>query len=257
VPLIGFGQTPQRLLNQELIEKGTEKEPIYYHHGKLFTGVSFDVYENGQLMIEINYKRGKVHGLYQSWHENGNKRINRNYKEGKIDGLCQIWDKDGLLIYENNFKNGKLEIKNYTGLTLNEVKKEIGYPFVKFIVVDSVFTDSVPKGIVFNQELLEGTFIEEGRLIYITMSRKYQQTFLLHDVYNKSEREAINQLGSYFELEIKRGKNCNPSASVVTMLKVGKKEVFPGDKLIKGTKITVYINNVDRPDKSQPVDEDF
>jgi antitoxin component YwqK of YwqJK toxin-antitoxin module len=36
-----------------------------YYEGVLFNGIGFDVYKNGQLKGEVNYKNGKRDGLYK------------------------------------------------------------------------------------------------------------------------------------------------------------------------------------------------
>ena len=48
-----------------------------------YTGKSFKLNKNGLKWQETNFKDGKEHGLYVSWHENGQKRSERNWKEGK------------------------------------------------------------------------------------------------------------------------------------------------------------------------------
>ncbi|MDA9237239.1 hypothetical protein N9O99_02135 [Schleiferiaceae bacterium] len=79
-------EAPIRLLKDELIKKGTKESPIMYFEGKPFTGVAFDVYEDGQLEWEANYKAGKEDGLWSSWDDNGVLIFN-----GKsIDGIVSL-----------------------------------------------------------------------------------------------------------------------------------------------------------------------
>tara|TARA_B100001029_G_scaffold95646_1_gene78542 strand:+ start:1052 stop:1873 length:822 start_codon:yes stop_codon:yes gene_type:complete len=155
--------------------------------------------------------------------------------------LCFFWLTFQPFLNWYTLNGQEFKLKDYYGLTVEEASnqfKEIG---LKYEVLDSVFTDSVPKGSIYNQNPKPGTLIKQGRLIYFTVNRTTFQKFIIPDVYNKSEREAINQLSSHFELNIKRGQNYSSEASVVTMLKVGNHEVFPGQELIQGTEITVYF----------------
>ena len=102
-------EAPVRLLYDELINKGTNDKPTMYFEGKLFTGVGFDVYDNGDLVWEANYEDGKLDGLYQSWYDNGQLFFEVNYKDGYEDGLAQYWYSDGGLDKEEPFKDGKLD----------------------------------------------------------------------------------------------------------------------------------------------------
>ena len=100
-------EAPIRLLVDELINKGTKESPIMYFEGKLFTGVAFDVYSEGQLKFEGTYKDGKEDGLYQYWYENGQLRFKVTSKDGKEDGLFQYWYENGQLKFERTYKDGK------------------------------------------------------------------------------------------------------------------------------------------------------
>ena len=99
--------SPDRVLIDELTIKGTDDKPMIYFEGKAFTGVAFDVYENGQLAREINFKDGKQDGLAQEWHSNGQLYYAINFKDGKEDGLAQEWYDNGQLHREINLKDGK------------------------------------------------------------------------------------------------------------------------------------------------------
>ena len=54
-----FGCGEKRVLIDELTNIGTKKSPIMFYEGEVFNGVGFDVWENGQLQLEGNYKDGK------------------------------------------------------------------------------------------------------------------------------------------------------------------------------------------------------
>ena len=53
-----------------------------YFEGKPFTGVGFDVYSNGLMMFEANYKNGKLDGLDKGWYEDGRLEYSFNWKDG-------------------------------------------------------------------------------------------------------------------------------------------------------------------------------
>ena len=80
-------------------------ERVYYE-GKLFSGIVFKEYENGQLEYEGNYKDGKEDGLGKRWYESGQLMFEMNYKDGKRDGIIKHWLENGKLGGEQVFKNG-------------------------------------------------------------------------------------------------------------------------------------------------------
>ncbi len=61
----------ERVLYDELTNKGSEESPIMYFEGKLFTGEGCYVYENGQIGFALGYKNGERDGLAKYWYENG------------------------------------------------------------------------------------------------------------------------------------------------------------------------------------------
>ncbi|MGY8989611.1 MAG: PASTA domain-containing protein, partial [Flavobacteriales bacterium] len=101
-------------------------------------------------------------------------------------------------------------------LTIEEASIELEQLGLEYQVSDSVFTDSVPKGAIFTQNPIPGTFVKEGRLIYFTVNHNSSQKFEIPDVYNKSEREAINQLKLHFKLAFVKSENYSPVSSVIT-----------------------------------------
>lgn len=143
----------KRVLVDELIKKGE----VYYYESKIFNGIMFDVYdngdlkeevnykdgiknglskrwyyENGQLRYETNYKDGKHHGLFKWWYDNGQLKEEVNYKDGKVDGLGKYWFGNGQLSWEINLKDGKFISEKCWDRKGNEIecksqKKNMGY----------------------------------------------------------------------------------------------------------------------------------
>jgi len=160
---------------------------------------------------------------------------------GSIVTLFLFWLTIQPLMKSYTLNGEEFELKDFYSLTIEEASSELEQLGLKYQILDFVFTDSVPKGAIFTQNPIPGTFVKEGRLIYFTVNHNSSQKFEIPDVYNKSEREAANQLRSYFKLEFVKSENYSSINSVVTMIKVGNHEVFPGQKLIAGTTITVYF----------------
>jgi antitoxin component YwqK of YwqJK toxin-antitoxin module len=85
------------------------REKIYYLKGSNapYTGKSFLFHENGKKSGEINYKDGKIDGLWVFWHKNGHKSQEINWKDGKKEGLQAGWHANGQKRNEVNWKDGK------------------------------------------------------------------------------------------------------------------------------------------------------
>ena len=71
VSVLLIGCSEKRVLEDLLINKGNDTESLMYYESELFNGISFNVYENGQLKNEKTYKDGKLDGSYKEWFENG------------------------------------------------------------------------------------------------------------------------------------------------------------------------------------------
>ena len=108
VSVLLIGCSENRVLLDELTDKGTKYSYLMYYEGVLFNGIGYDVYTNGQLKKEIIFKDGKIDGLRESWDKNGQLKYEGNYIDGKKDGLHKRW-RDGELWWTKNYKNGKLD----------------------------------------------------------------------------------------------------------------------------------------------------
>ena len=100
-----------RVLADELINKGNEDIPLMYFESELFNGIAFDIHPNGQLMSEGNFKAGKRQGSLKIWHENAQLMFEGNYKAGIRDGVIKMWDENGVLFFNSLYKNN-IEIED-------------------------------------------------------------------------------------------------------------------------------------------------
>ena len=98
-----LGCNKNRVLSEQLIDKGIGLSSLMYYENKLFNGISFDVYPNGQLKFENTYKNGKENGLQKDWYENGQLKYESNKKDGKPYGKQRGWYENGQLEFEQIF----------------------------------------------------------------------------------------------------------------------------------------------------------
>lgn len=150
-----------------------------------------------------------------------------------------------LLILLNVYTlNGEeFELQSFQAFSVEEMRDKISVLELDYEITDSVYTDSVPRGTIFTQDPQAGTFVKSGRKIYFTVNCINRQKFELPDVFNKSEREAVNHLKMNFNVDFVKSDKYSEISSVVTKMKVGDAEVYPGQKLIEGTTITLYFGS--------------
>lgn len=90
-----------------LISKGIIESSDLPKLEELAQGIGKIYYDNGKLMLRVNLKNGKFHGLYEEWDYNGQLRYRINYKNGKRHGLCEELYKNGQICSRYNYKNGE------------------------------------------------------------------------------------------------------------------------------------------------------
>jgi antitoxin component YwqK of YwqJK toxin-antitoxin module len=100
-------QTPYTGWSKSMYDDGQIKSLVQYKDGKV-DGLWIEWFANGQKEEEANYKDGKLDGLVTGWYDNGQKKYEVNFKDDKLDGLTTSWDEHGLKSGEGNYKDGKL-----------------------------------------------------------------------------------------------------------------------------------------------------
>jgi len=77
----------KRILLDQLTNKGTEESPLLYYESGLYNGVGFDVYPNGNISIEANFKEGKLHGVWKSYNLDNEIWLELEYFNGLRNGI--------------------------------------------------------------------------------------------------------------------------------------------------------------------------
>ena len=126
VSVLFIGCSENRVLIDDLTNKGTKRLPIMYWEKGLFYGVSYDVYRNGQLMYEWNYKDGKIE-KEKTWNASGQLERERNYKDGNAHGLWKEWHENGELLYRLNYSNNVLDGKQNEYYENGQLKHQLNY----------------------------------------------------------------------------------------------------------------------------------
>lgn len=87
----------------DLIYVKKESEP--------YTGITFDLYENGNLRSEFNYVKGKLNGPSTIYYESGKKESMAMHVNGIVEGLEMEWWENGNKRKEWSHKNGQVQGK--------------------------------------------------------------------------------------------------------------------------------------------------
>ena len=109
VSVLLIGCSENRVLIDELTNKGTEESPLMYYENDLFNGIA---YSGSYFLFEQNYKDGKKDGAFEIYDVLNDNFLffQANYKDGKKDGLSRIWYENGQLglkdTYEHDVKDG-------------------------------------------------------------------------------------------------------------------------------------------------------
>jgi len=185
LPLIGFGQ--QRVLGDEL---NTKNNKVFYN-GHLFSGTEYHNYDNGDLLMEINYVDGVQNGVQKMYHPNGQIAQNHLYKNGQIvDGtyvdLFPNGEKNGVFIYKNGKLNGKglvyyesgqlwRETLWENGIKISEIEFPIEENEIKKTEKEKIIKYSESKGEKVEKkiETYEEIKDENGRLILKKIIKSY------------------------------------------------------------------------------------
>lgn len=74
--------------------------------GKPFTGLAYELYDNGNFVYYCYYKNGFSEGNYVEFYHNGNLKSQCYMVRGQIRGTEKIWYDSGERKYEGEFKYG-------------------------------------------------------------------------------------------------------------------------------------------------------
>jgi len=103
----------------------------------------------------------------------------------------------GSLMLSSYTRHGEsLTLPNLKGLGFEEVQQILEQKKLRYIITDTAFIDSMPKGSVVEQNPLPNTKVKEGRFIYITLNSNSSVGVLMPNLINNSLRFAETVLNS-------------------------------------------------------------
>lgn len=87
------------------VELGDDER--FYYRELPFTGVVYDIADDGQLLFEAELRSGRMHGVSRTWTPEGNLVRERHFRNGLLHGRQRHWHLNGpLLLREDEFELG-------------------------------------------------------------------------------------------------------------------------------------------------------
>ncbi len=74
--------------------------------GEPFSGLVYQLYEDGSLWEASRYRDGKKNGLSLLWYPEGQPQMSAGYRDGALHGRFQAWYPSGSMIYDMYINRG-------------------------------------------------------------------------------------------------------------------------------------------------------
>jgi len=108
---------------------------------KPFTGILKNFFSDGKVSLVDNFKNGKQHGEYTSYHPNGKILLSGNFENGKQHGIWTEYHEDGSVYWKLRYINGVTEdgiFRMYypDGSVESEVTYGNGKPITNWVYFD-------------------------------------------------------------------------------------------------------------------------
>ena len=136
--------------------------------------------------------------------------------------------------------NNSIEVPDFSGLKLSEIDAFASAHDLRDTIIDSVYDDKKPHGVVVSQDPENKSFVKHNRMVYLSVNSMLPQMVGMPNLVDASPRQATQILETYglkVSTKLKAGLSC-----VLEQLFNGKK-IEPGTKIPKGSKITLVIGS--------------
>jgi len=136
-----------------------------------------------------------------------------------------------------------IEVPDLRGLSTSELEAFMDTVPLPFLIIDSIYSDEVPKGTVADQDPLPGTGAKRGRKIYLTVNALMPQQVKMPDLRNLSIRQARAILET---VGLKLGNiSFRPDIARNAVLdqEINDRTVRPGALIFKGTRVDLVLGD--------------
>ncbi|HSW67103.1 MAG TPA: PASTA domain-containing protein [Bacteroidales bacterium] len=134
-------------------------------------------------------------------------------------------------------------VPDYTGLTLSDIKLyRIGGDF-EFVILDSVYDDSKPKGSIIHHDPAPNSKVKPHRKIYLTTISVLPEQVSIPDLVDLTLRQAISTLETYGLRAGKLEHVPDIALNAVISQKLNGLPVEPGTFVVKGSAIDLVVGS--------------
>ncbi len=136
-----------------------------------------------------------------------------------------------------------IELPDFSGESIHNLDSLMETYSIRYVIIDSIFSDNIPVETVIDQEPKPYTFVKENRRVYLTVVAKNKKLVELPNLIDLTKRRAISKLKS---LGLSVGElSFVPDMAKNAVLKqlVDGKELESGVALPTGTKVDLVIGD--------------
>jgi beta-lactam-binding protein with PASTA domain len=151
----------------------------------------------------------------------------------------------------------KIEVPNLEKMSLRAVENELSNLDLNFVVIDSVsYNPDFPRRSVVEQSPEAGSFVKEGRKIYLTLNPSGYEDVEIPNVFGKTKRQAISQLLAIgFRIHPEDIYVADIAKDVVRGVLFGNKELKEGDKISKNSELKLKLGDGEGGEKNSEITE--
>jgi beta-lactam-binding protein with PASTA domain len=139
--------------------------------------------------------------------------------------------------------NEAVVVPDVRGLTVDEVSYFLASKKLRFNVVDSIATSSVPPGTVAEMLPAPGAKVKEGRIVFLTVHSPNARLRGVPDVSDLSVREAEELMKSMEFYAVQRKYVPGDYRDLVVGLELGGRILEPGERALPGAAINLLVED--------------
>lgn len=134
-----------------------------------------------------------------------------------------------------------VKVPDFNKLKIAELDNFVQGKNIKYLIIDSVYAEKLPRGIVVRQEPEAGADVKDGRTIYLYVTSTIAPSVQMPKLVDRSLRQAASMIESY-QLKLGPIKYVSDQcANCVLEQMIKGKKIAPGQPVKKGSVITLVV----------------
>lgn len=161
----------------------------------------------------------------------------------------------GTLAWMGSFTNhGESKaLRDFRGIHVDKLEQEFKQESLRFVIIDTVNDDKAERGVVIDQTPTAFSYVKDNRTIYLTINSLTEEKVVMPNLTQGSPKMALTRMkASGLVLDSVWNVPGSFDNLVVGQLFNGK-EIEPGTKLKKGSKIVIQVSRTDMESEKVPL----